>query len=220
MNLHRISSATGHRSGFKLTGIAVVLLSLLLAGCSSEAPKPAAKPEPKGPELLTGRSAFQKSFITARGWAPDAHPFRLESLPTNEGNGQDGKAALWRSSFASPLQHGVRPYFWSGSATPDAPPRGVSPGNEDSYSPSNATTQVFDMQFLKIDSDQAFAVAQKHGGEKVTSKDSSATVIYICDFDHNTNQLVWHVIYGPKRETAKLTVAVDASTGEFIRVEK
>jgi hypothetical protein len=28
------------------------------------------------------------------------------------------------------------------------------------------------------------------------------------------------VIYGASRETAKLTVAINASTGEFIRVEK
>jgi hypothetical protein len=63
-------------------------------------------------------------------------------------------------------------------------------------------------------------VAQKHGGEKLTREDASAIVTYICDFDHNNNKLVWHVIYGANRETAKLTVAVDASTGEFIRVEK
>jgi hypothetical protein len=45
-------------------------------------------------------------------------------------------------------------------------------------------------------------------------------VIYICDWNHNTNELVWHVVYGAAREGAKLTVAVNASTGEFIRVEK
>jgi hypothetical protein len=45
-------------------------------------------------------------------------------------------------------------------------------------------------------------------------------VIYVCDWNRNTNQLIWHVIYGVSRETAKLTVAVDASTGEFLRVEK
>jgi len=37
----------------------------------------------------------------------------------------------------------------------------------------------------------------------------------VCDWNHNTNELVWHVIY-----TGKLRVAVNASTGEFIRVEK
>ena len=41
--------------------------------------------------------------------------------------------------------------------------RGVNPGTEDSYSASNANTQIFDMAFLKIDSDQAVETAQKHG---------------------------------------------------------
>jgi hypothetical protein len=32
--------------------------------------------------------------------------------------------------------------------------------------------------------------------------------------------LLWHVVYGTNRETAKLRVAVNASTGEFSKVEK
>ena len=76
------------------------------------------------------------------------------------------------------------------------------------------------MAFLKIDSDQALTTAQQHGGDKVLEKAPDTPVIYVCDWNHNTNQLVWHVIYGTARDGAKLTVAVDASTGQFIRVEK
>jgi hypothetical protein len=200
---------------------ALVMLLAMLAGCSSEtATAPQAKPEPKPPELLTGRAAFYKTFIAARNYAADVKPFRIESTPSNESNGQDGKSTIWRASYASAAQHGVKPFFWSGSNAPDAPSRGVSPGNEDVYNPSNASTQVFDPAFLKIDTDQAFTEAQKHGGDKELEKDPATPVLYICDWNHNTNQLVWHVIYGSSRETAKLTVAIDASTGLFIRVEK
>lgn len=203
------------------TAIAAALVLLALAGCESNAPKPPqAKAEPKPPELITGRAAFQKTFIAARNYAADVKPFRLESTPSPDGNGRDGKSAIWRASFASVLQHGVKPFFWSGSNAPDAPSRGVSPGNEDAYNPSNASTQTFDQAFLKIDSDQAFTEAQKHGGDKILEKDAATPVIYICDWNHNTNELTWHVIYGGSRETAKLTVAVNASTGGFIRVEK
>jgi hypothetical protein len=203
------------------TAIAALVLLALLAGCESNTPKPPqAKPEPKPPELITGRAAFQKTFIAARSYAADVKPFRIESLPSPDGNGRDGKSAIWRASFASVIQHGVKPFFWSGSNAPDAPSRGVSPGNEDAYNPSNASTQTFDPAFLKIDSDQAFTEAQKHGGDKILEKDSSTPLIYICDWNHNTNELTWHVIYGGSRETAKMTVAVNASTGAFIRVEK
>ena len=118
------------------------------------------------------------------------------------------------------MQHGVKPFIWSGTDAPDAPSRGVSPGNEDTYNPSNASTQIFDVAFLKVDSDQAFAEAQKHGGEKILANDPATPVIYICDWNHNTNELTWHVIYGGSREDAKLTVAINASSAAFIRVEK
>ena len=200
---------------------AALVLLALLAGCESNTPKPPqAKPEPKPPELVTGRAAFQKTFIAARNYAPDVKPFRIESTASPDGNGRDGKSAIWRASFASVIQHGVKPFFWSGSNAPDAPARGVSPGNEDAYNPGNASTQTFDPAFLKVDSDQAFTEAQKHGGDKILEKDAATPVIYICDWNHNTNELTWHVIYGGSRETAKLTVAVNASTGGFIRVEK
>ena len=199
----------------------ILFLLFLLTACSdSGKPAETAKPEVKGPELITARSAFQKLYVAARGWAQDAKPYRLEAIVTNDGNGQDGKWAVWRGSFASESKRSEKSYTWSGSAAEGAPERGVNPGVEDSYSPSNSSTQVFDMGFLKIDSDQAFAEAQKHGGDKILEKDPKTPVFYVCDWNHNTNQLIWHVIYGAARDASKLTVAVNASTGEFIRVEK
>jgi len=202
------------------TSLAFALFALLTA-CSSDSDKPAeTKPEVKGPELITARSAFQKLYIAARGWNQDAKPYRIESTATSDGNGQDGKWAVWRASFASPNARSEKSYTWSGSAANGAPDRGVNPGTEDSYSASNASTQIFDMAFLKIDSDQALATAQKHGGDKILEKAPDTPVIYVCDWNHNTSELVWHVIYGASREGAKLTVAVNASSGQFIRVEK
>jgi hypothetical protein len=217
-----LSEENSRRKRCRLSAILALVALSLLIGCSSESSKPAetAKPEVKAPELITARSAFQKVYVAARGWNQDAKPFRLEAIVTPDGNGQDGKWAEWRGSFASANARSAKPYTWSGSAANGAPERGVNPGIEDSYSPSNASTQVFDMAFLKIDSDQAFATAQKHGGDKILEKAPDTPVFYICDWNHNTNELVWHVIYGASREGAKLTVAVNASSGEFIRVEK
>ncbi len=202
----------------KLRLSAVLLMLGILASCSSESSKPAEpeKPEVKGPELITARSAFQKVYVAARGWNQDAKPYRIESMVTSDGKGQDGKWAVWRGSFASAAQRSAKAYTWSGSAADGAPARGINPGNEDSYSPTNASTQVFDMPFLKIDSDQAVATAQKHGGDKILEKAPDTTITYVCDWNHNTNELVWHVIYGANQ----LKIAVNASTGEFIRVEK
>jgi hypothetical protein len=226
--MHRLNSlfSINKRGKYFAPIFAVSILSAILlaflTGCSSNSSQPAepAKPEVKGPDLVTGRSAFQKTYIAARGWQPDAKPYRLEAIVTTDANGHDGKWAMWRGSFASATQRATKTWTWSGSAAQGAPERGVNPGIQDSYSPTNSSTQVFDIAFLKIDSDQAFDTAQKHGGDKILEKAPDTPVIYVCDWNHNTNQLVWHVIYGASRDQAKLTVAIDASSGEFIRVEK
>jgi hypothetical protein len=199
-----------------------VLALLLMAGCTSETPTPAEtqKPQPKAPDFETGRVAFQKTYIAARGWARDAQPFRLESQITADSRGKDGKSDIWRASFASPAQRSVKPYTWSGTDASDAPSRGVSPGPEDTYSATNSSTQIFDIAFLKVDSDKALEIAQAHGGDKILQKDPDTPVLYALDWSRATNQLIWHVIYGASRDEAKLRVAVNATSGEFIRVEK
>lgn len=202
----------------KLIVVSTLLALAVLAGCSSDTPQTQEKP--KGPELVTGRTAFQKDYIAARGWARDAQPYRLESEVTPDGKGGEGKSAVWRAGFASATQRTVKSYTWSGSTVPDAPSRGVSPSSEDTYSPTNSSTQVFDIAFLKVDSDKAFEVSKEHGGDKVLEKNPYTGVFYVLDWSRATNELTWHVIYGDTRDNPKLRVAVNASSGDFIRVEK
>jgi hypothetical protein len=199
----------------------------LLAGCSSEPAPPASsggtKPAPAKPadEYRTGRVAFQKLFVTARAWAADTQPFRLESQYTKGAPVAEGKAGIWRATFASTQRRAAKSYLWSGVASEeDALERGISPGLEDTFNPSNPSTHPFDLAFLQIDSDQAFKVAQEHGGKELLKKTPNQPVLFILDWDSRGNQLAWHVAYGEKRADAKLTVAVNASTGGFLRVEK
>jgi len=193
----------------------VAILALaFLAGCSSEPskPAPAEKPKPKAPEAITGESALYKCYVPARGWAPDAQPYRVESETTGDFKGREGKAGSWRIGFASPERRSVKSYTWSNGE--------VSPNVEDSYSPTNVSTQIFNIQFLKVDSDKALETAQKHGGDKLLEKETDIPILYLLDWNPQKNELTWHVIYGTDRDTAKLRVAVNASTGEFVRVEK
>lgn len=194
--------------------LAAGLILISMAGCSSEPGKPttAATAQPKAPEALTGSGALLKCYISARGWAQDAQPFRAESVAAADSKGRDGKAAEWRTGFASPSLHSTKAYTWANGD--------ISHGVDDTYSPTNSSTQVFNIQFLKTDTDKAFAVAQEHGGDKLLQKDPDTPVLYVLDWNRQENALLWHVIYGADRDTAKLRVAVNASTGEFARVEK
>jgi hypothetical protein len=76
------------------------------------------------------------------------------------------------------------------------------------------------VQFLKVDTDKAYAIAQEHGGDKLLEKEPDTPVFYRLDWNRQENELLWHVMYGTDRETAKLRVAVNATTGQFSRVEK
>jgi hypothetical protein len=74
--------------------------------------------------------------------------------------------------------------------------------------------------YLKTDSDKAFTVAQSHGGEKLLKATPSLPVLYTLDWNPRENQLIWHVMYGGTGMDTKLRVAVDATTGNYLRVEK
>src|ERR1700740_1107018 len=132
-DLSRRLHSENHFRCIRSTRIAVILIVLaLLAACSSDSNKPTeeAKPEVKGPELLTARSGFQKLYIAARGWNPDARPYRIESVVTSDGNGRDGKWAVWRGGFASATQRSAKGYTRAGSAAEGGPARGIHPGTE------------------------------------------------------------------------------------------
>ncbi|MGH8459229.1 MAG: hypothetical protein ACRESV_07755, partial [Nevskiales bacterium] len=164
----------------KLLPIGLLLLAVL-AGCSSEAPKPAAeskppKPAVKPPKYETGRVALQTLNVTAKSWAADAQPVRLESAYTKDAPAQQGKAGVWRATFASARSRGVKPYVWSGVTEEGAPERGVSGGPEDDFNPRNLSTQPFDIAFLKTDTDSAFKIAQEHGGKKILAKSPDTPV--------------------------------------------
>jgi hypothetical protein len=199
---------------------ALLAAMFLLAGCDDSTQRVSADKANQSslPQLESGRFALQKMIPSARMWSADAQPIMLQSEVLKNTDGRDGKAGFWRSSFASPGRLKVEPFTWSGISSADSP-RGVNHGTEDSYSPANRSMRPFDLNFLKIDTDKAFEVAQQHGGKQLMEKDSKPTVRYLLDFDAMTGQLRWHVIYGSSESISQLTVLVDASSGVFIRKE-
>jgi hypothetical protein len=192
---------------------------LALTACNSSAPPPVAKTV-QPPQYLSGREAFQELYVAAHSLAGDVKPYHLGSTYTKGSPALEGKSALWRADFASPSKKLSKSFSWSGLTGPDAPESGVSHGPDDTYNPANTSTSVFDTQFLKVDSDQAFKIAQQHGGEKLTNADPSQPVFFTLDFDPRQSQLIWRVVYGSSQYDAKLNVMIDATSGHFLREEK
>jgi hypothetical protein len=217
MKQERMKTRTMKITTSRISIVLAALAAILMAGCNSEPPQ---KIQPKPAETITGRNAFQKLYISARGWQADAEPFRLVSQPTSDADGHQGKADVWLGSFGSASLGRMKTFSWSGTSVADAPDRGVTQGGQDTYSAGNSSTHAFNIGFIKVDSDAAFDVAQKHGGDKILEQDPKTPVFYILDWSSATNELIWHIIYGPSRDNAKLAISVNATTGNFMRVEK
>ncbi len=199
----------------------------ILTACQGGTPAPASSSNPIGvgktgaSETLayTAREAFQKCYQAAHMWSADARPYSLRSELIKDSTGQGGKAVVWRAGFASATRRFIKAFVWSGSHSEDAPSFGVSSGAEDSYNPGNSSTIVFDPGFLKVDSDKAYEVAQQHGGEKLIKANPKQPVFYILEWNPRENMLLWHVVYGTNQDDAKLRIAVNASTGAYVRTE-
>ncbi len=198
----------------------VLLAMVILAGCESGTKSGAGtqkqEKREKPAECVTARVIFQKFLASARMWAPDAQPYRITSESTSDCTGKDGTASVWRGWFASPGRRTIKLFTWVGAGSD----RGMTSGTEDTYNPSNSSTQVFDSMYLKVDSDKAFAVAQSHGGDKLLKASSNLPVLYMLDWNPRDNQLVWHVLYGGTGMDTKLRIAVEGTTGNYLRTEK
>lgn len=199
----------------KFTLLAVLATGALLAGCDDGSTSANSIPK-KTNEFETGRFALQKMIPAARLWSPDAQPVQLESVTTSESNGHEGKSGNWRAVFGSVSRRKAEPFMWSGMA--DAS-RKVDHGVEDTFNPNNRSMSPWDLNFLKVDTDKALEVAQEHGGKQLLEKDPKLPIMYMLEWNAQSNQLIWHVIYGGSASNAKLAVLVDATTGAYLRKE-
>ena len=111
-------------------------------------------------------------------------------------------------------------FVWSGLVGPDAPEQGVTFSAEDTWNAANTSTEPFNLGFLKTDSDEAYAIAEKNGGAKLTKKDPKQPVFFVLDWDARKSTLLWHVVYGTTLNDASLRVAVNATSGQFEHVEE
>ena len=210
-----------YRLGFALS---VISIAILTTGCSSTQDNTkensAGKPESKDPVLYTGQEAFNRMMGLAMKWSRDAQPARLESVPTTEATGQNGKSAIWRGYFASPSRRSTKTIVCSGSRRSDAPPFGVSAeGTEGAYN-ADAANLAFLPLLVKTDTDKAYEITRQHGGEAILKKNAQQPVTYLLLKDRKQNVPVWYVIYGTSETDRKGIGVINATTGAFVSAGK
>jgi len=203
----------------KISVATIAFILLALVACDSNPQKPAVTKTPAPPEYVTGRTAFQNLYVSARAFAADVKPYQLQSIYTPGSPAAKGEAAIWYAGFASPSKRQLKVFTMCGITAENAPERGISHTTEDTYSDVNSSTKIWEPPFLKVDSDKAYEVAQKQGGEKLTAKDPNQPVTFVLGWDTQRGALQWHVIYGVNPMDAKLRIVVDATTGVYVKTE-
>ena len=200
MPLHRIAACT-------------ILLAALTA-CSDSASQKAEKKELATPDPpITGREAFQRMYISARGWASDAAPVQLQSYNLPSIKAADGKAGAWQAVFDSASRHRSRTYSWSAVESEGNLHKGVFAGPEDA---SSASQRSFLVAFIKFDSDDALNAALKQPHvQAYLKKHPDRPLQFLLDFTDRVPDPAWRVMWGDSPSTAECTVFIDASTGKF-----
>lgn len=201
----------------------VFLILTTLFGCSTltETPpvKTSATPASKGPTLYTAKGCFSSMLNLAQRWSPDAMPFHMESEVNADATGQQGKASVWRASFASRSRGTMKTVSCSGSRLPTSPALGFDDTPEMAYA-ANVPAAIFDAASFQIDSDKAFAVTLEHGGAPFIKKDPQQPILYLLDWDAKKKQLLWWVVYGKSPTDRQGLCVIDAKTGAFTSAGK
>jgi hypothetical protein len=194
----------------RLFGIAL----LVLAGCSSEPPAEKKAPE-RPPAPVTGRQALQQMYITARGWAADIQPLKVNSILLPEVKTEPGKAPAWQAIFVSPSQGKARSYTYSVIESEGNLHKGVFAGLDQSWSGPSGLSKPFLMAAIKVDSDEAYRTALKKGAE-YDQKNPGKPINFLLEANTKFPDVTWRVIWGDSVGTSNFSVYVDASTGQYL----
>jgi hypothetical protein len=190
------------------------LLSLgplaVVAGCSS-APEP--KAQKKAPEPVTGLHALYGMYTHARLWAQDLQVVMLTSIAIAEVKSERGKAAAWQAVLSSASLDKKRTYTMS---VFDASPSLREGIFADAPTAITSDTRPFLLAGAKIDTDQAWETALKHG-EEFDKKFPGQVISFILELSRSINEPIWRVIWGDNPAGSSLVVVVNASTGQYVQ---
>lgn len=181
-----------------------------IAACSSP-PEP--KPVPKEPEPVTGLHALYGMYTHARPWAQDLQVVSLTSIAVSQVKSVRGKAAAWQAVFASPSLGRKRAYT---SSVFDAGTSLRSGIFADAPVALTADTRPFILAGARIDTDQAWETALKHGGA-FEKKFPGMTISFILELSRTINQPVWRVIWGEDPAGSSLSIVVSADNGQYLQ---
>jgi len=213
------------RGVLKLSAVSVVTVAVMLfAGCSKSNTHPAntesqevAKPAGP-PQIVTAKTAFWPMYTSARKWAPDIVTLRLTAEEVPGFKNEDGKAAMWDATFASPSLHQYRDFTY---AIADVPPSVLKGVNGDQAQPWNGETRdamAIDLTLFNTDSDAAYKAAAADADAWLKKNPTKTTTAFELGDTFKFQGPVWYIMWGDKK--SGFVAYVDATTGAVRKTKK
>jgi hypothetical protein len=170
---------------------------------------------PPPPAPVTGRFAFQRMFMQAKGWAVDAQPLTLTAIFLKQVPIEPGKCGAWQATFVSPQKAKAKTYTLSVVDTGGIR-EGVLAGREETWSGPRGQEQPFNPQALHIDTTDAYTTASKKSTDFI-KKNPNLPVLFQLEQTPRFPNLTWRVFWGETIGSSRYSVFVDASTGVYLQ---
>ena len=206
-----------------LTG-AIAIALLFLSGCS-QGPKPTATDEtetkakePAGPpEPVTAKTAFWPMYTSARNWTTDFMTLKVTSKEIPGFKNEDGKAAMWEATFASPSTHEYRVYSYAIAAHPPDIYKGVTVGRALPWGGITRDVMPIQLSEFSTDSDAAYKAAAEDASAWLKKNPDKPLSTFELGNAQKFQEPVWFLMWGNKK--SGYAVFVNATTGK-VRKEK
>jgi hypothetical protein len=199
-------------------GMAVAVL--LLAGCSqsiqptvNSASQPAKTPA-SPPQPVTAKTAFWPMHTSARSWATDLVTLRLVSKDVPGFKSENGKAAMWEATFASPTLHQYRVYSYAIANVPPDIHRGVVAGLQQPWTGESRDAMPIDLSFFNIDSDAAYEAAAVNAAAWIKKNPEKQLTSFALGDTYRFQTPVWFLMWGDKK--SGYLAFVDATSGKVL----
>jgi len=203
---------------FKQCAVSAMTVAVLLfAGCSQSTVPPAnnaseAVTKAAGsPQIVTAKAAFWPMYTSARSWATDVVALRLTSEEVPGFKNEDGKAAMWDATFASPSLHQYRVYSYAIAAVPPSVLKGVNADTAQPWGGETRDAMTVDLTLFNIDSDAAYKAAAADADVWLKKNPNKGITTVELGDTFKFQGPVWYMMWGDKK--SGYVAYVDATTG-------
>jgi hypothetical protein len=203
--------------------IALAAISLMALSACAPSPKTAATAETEAktapaapPEPIPAKTAFWPMYTSARTWTTDFVILKVESKDVPGFKNENGKAAMWEATFASPSRQEYRTYTYAIAAVPPDIYKGVVVGGPEpwngTYTRSAMPIQISE---FSVDSDAAYQAAAADAAAWLKKNPDKKLAPMELSNSARFQVPTWYLMWGDKK--LGYAAFVNATTGKVLK---